>query len=424
MKFGDLRGILQYVPQFRGETFVVSIDGAVVGAENFANVLLDLAVLHSLNVRVVVVHGAGQQIRELAAERGVGITNADGTGATDAVTLELSLDAVSRLTNKVMQDLTAIGLRAATANAVIAHRSGIVGGVDLGFTGRIDRVDASGLKSFLAEGMVPVVPPLGFDGRGGTLRIDSDAAALAVAEALGARKLLFLTAGEPALTGEGPLGRQLSIAEAEGVTVQGDGVSPRLASMFRHAAEACRGGVDRVHLLDGTRDDETLLDELFTNEGVGVMVYSDDYRQIRAAAAADVPEIVSLIRGAVRDKELLPRRREEVLEKVGDYFVLELDGNIVGTVAVHRYGEDAELACLFVKRSHENAGHGRRLAEYAERVAAERGAGRIVALSTRATDYFSRLGYRQVDCGALPPERAAALSASGRGSKVYEKLLA
>jgi amino-acid N-acetyltransferase len=422
MKFGDLRGILHYVPQFRGRLFVVAIDGAVIASENFANVLLDLAVLHSLNIRLVIVHGAGHQIQALADERGGAISNADGTGVTDAATLELGIDAVSRLTNKLMQDLTAIGLRAATANAVIANPAGVIGGIDLEFTGKVDRIDGDGLKSFLDEGMVPVVAPIGYDARGGTLRINSDAAALAVAESLGASKILFLTNGEIGGESSPVAGEQLSVAEAEVIAVTPGEFSSRLASMLGFAASACRAGVDRVHLLVGARND-ALLAELFSNEGVGLMVFRDDYRQIRQAVPKDVAEIVSMIRGAVKGSELLARKRSEVLEQIGDYYVLELDGNVVGTVAVHDHGPDAEVACLFIKRNHENAGHGRQLVAYAEMIASERGAERIFALSTQATGFFQRLGYSEEGIDELPADRAAKVLASGRNSKVFIKSL-
>ena len=147
MQFGDLRGILQYVPQFRGGIFVIAVDGLVAASENFANVLLDIGVLHSLNIKVVLVHGAGQQVRELAAERGVEISGDDGTGVTDAATLELSVDAISRLTSKLMQRLTSIRRRGVTANAIAAHAAGVINGVDLQMRGRVDKVDSSGLLS-------------------------------------------------------------------------------------------------------------------------------------------------------------------------------------------------------------------------------------------------------------------------------------
>jgi len=414
---------LHYVPQFRGRLFVVAIDGAVIASENFANVLLDLAVLHSLNIRLVIVYGAGHQIRGLAKERGVEVSNADGTGVTDAQTLELSIDAVSRLTNKFMQDLTAIGLRTATANAVIAQPAGVIEGVDLQFTGRVDRVEGEGLRLFLDEGMVPVVGPLGYGARGGTLRMNSDAVALGVAEALGASKIVFLTNGVMAEDGGPVAGQQFSVAEAGAISVAPGALPERVASMLGFAAAACKAGVDRVHLLDGGRDD-ALLAELFSNEGVGLMVYRDDYRQIRVARPADVAEIVSLIRGAVEGAELLPRRRAEVLERIGDYHVLELDGNIVGTVAVHEYGDDAEIACLFIKRAHEHVGHGKQLVAYAEMIAGERGVEKVFALSTQAAGFFERLGYVDGGLDDLPGERAESVRASGRNSKVLVKQLA
>jgi amino-acid N-acetyltransferase len=153
------------------------------------------------------------------------------------------------------------------------------------------------------------------------------------------------------------------------------------------------------------------------------MVYRDDYRQIRKAVPADVPEIVSMIRDAVRDDELLPRSRADVLRLIDDYFVIELDSNVVGSVALHDLGEDAEIACLFIKRNHENSGHGRQLVSYAEKVARETGAGRVFAVSTQASGFFSRLGYQQVEGGALPPGRAEILAESGRNSKVFAKQL-
>ena len=196
MKFGDLRGILHYVPQFRGRTFVLAVDGEIVASPNWANICLDLAVLHSLNVRLVIVHGASHQVRALAGARNVEITNADGSGVTDEATLEVSIDAITRLTNKVMQDLTTVGLRAATANALIAHRAGVVSGVDLQHTGDVGRVDAKSLRVFLEDNMIPLVAPLAYDGRGNTLRVNSDMAATETALALKADKILFVTDGD------------------------------------------------------------------------------------------------------------------------------------------------------------------------------------------------------------------------------------
>ena len=141
MNFSDLRAILQYVPQFRGCTFVVALDGAVIESTDFSNILLDLAVLRSLNVKVVLVHGAAAQIEALGKKRGVVLSNVDGTGVTDELTLEVSMDAISRLSNAVMHSLTTVKIKAATANAIHAHPAGIIKGIDHGFTGTVEKID-------------------------------------------------------------------------------------------------------------------------------------------------------------------------------------------------------------------------------------------------------------------------------------------
>src|ERR1700733_6521576 len=196
VKLTDLRGIFQYIPQFREKTFIIAVDGVIVTDENFANILLDVAVLRSLNIRVVLVHGAAEQIKVLAGKQNIQASNPDGTGVTDAPTLQLAIDAASRVTHEILEGLSANDLRAACTNAIIAHPLGIIHGVDQLFTGKVERVDTELLQTLLNQGIVPVVPPLGFDGDGKTYRVNSDSIALAVAEALKAAKLIFITTHE------------------------------------------------------------------------------------------------------------------------------------------------------------------------------------------------------------------------------------
>src|SRR6266702_7482125 len=193
VKLTDLRGILQYIPQFREKTFILGVDGAIVTDENFANILLDVAVLRSLNIRVVLVHGASAQIKALADERKLKPSDLDGAGITDAETLQLALTAANRLTHEILEGLSANDLRAACTNAIIAHPMGILQGVDHLFTGRVERVDVELLQTLLSQGVVPVIPPLGFDGDGKTYRVNSDSVAVAVADGLKATKLMFIT---------------------------------------------------------------------------------------------------------------------------------------------------------------------------------------------------------------------------------------
>jgi amino-acid N-acetyltransferase len=423
MKVSDLRGILQYVPRFRERIFVVAVDGEIVASPNFANILLDLAVLRSLSIKVILVHGASMQIAQLAADRGVAISNADGTGITDEQTLKVSLEAVTNVMTEIMQGLTSVDLRAAYSNAIIAHPAGILGGVDFLHTGRVERVDTKSLHLFLNEGIIPLIPPMGYDGEGRTFRVNSDAVALEIAEAMQAMKILYLSASDGVVV-DGELIGQLSIAEAEEFVKKKRGsLEPGLLSKLEHAARACRLGVPRVHLLNGLND-EALLSEIFSQEGIGTMVYSNEYQQIRRVFKKDVRAIMALIRQSVDSEELVKRTRADIVVHLEDYWVLEIDRNLVGCVALHIYPEQeiAELACLYVHKNHEGQGYGRKLMAFAEQLAAEKGIKQVIALSTQTFNYFQQKGgYTEVTPDILPPERRKKYDASARNSKIMLK---
>ena len=419
----DLRGILQYVPQFRDRTFVVAVDGAAVADENFGNILMDAAVLWSLRIRTVLVHGASAQIAALGRERGVVPSDLEGSGVTDAATLDLGLTASNRVAHEILEGLNAADLRAAVTNAVIAHPLGILKGVDHLFTGRIERVDVELLQTLLANGIVPVVPPLGMDGEGRTFRVNSDSIALEVAKALSAVKLVYMTTEEGLLI-DGAIARQIAVGELDAALQRG-AVPPEQASKARHAVAACHAGVPRVHVISGHLD-EGLLAEVFSNEGVGTLVYANEYQQIRRAKRGDVRAIEQLIRSSMESEELAPRTRAMIERELSDYYIFEVDKNPIACVALHLYPEEkkGELACLYVRSSHENQGIGRKMTQFIEAKAREAGLEVLLALSTQAFNYFqTKAGFSEGTPDDLPPARRARYDASGRRSKVLLKRL-
>jgi amino-acid N-acetyltransferase len=425
MKVSDLRGILTYIPGFREKTFVIALDGTIIADDNFPNLMLDLAVLRSLSIRLVLVHGAAHQITELAKESGAKLSNADGTGITDAETLKLALTAANRISHEVMEGLASNDLRAACTNAVVAHPYGIVGGVDQLFTGRVEKVDTEFLNRLLEQGVVPVIPPLGFDGDGRTFRVNSDGVALEVAEALKASKLIFVT-NRNNFTKNGDKPAQISVAEAEEFFKKHrTDLSENMVSKFEHSIRACRNGVSRVHVIDG-RVDEALLTEIFSNEGVGTMIYANEYQAVRRALKKDVRAIRNLIRESVEQEEIVKRTRADIISQLHDYYVFQIDGNIVGCVALHIEpgGDKAELACLSVSGAHENLGIGQKLMTFAEDAAKQKGVKTIFLLSTRAFNYFQQKGnYKEGSPDDLPPARREKYDQSGRNSKVLVKTI-
>ena len=425
MKPTDLRGILQYIPQFREKTFVLAIDGAIVTDENFATLLLDVAVLRSLNIRVVLVHGASAQIRALAEKQGVRPSNCDGSGVTDAGTLQIAMDAANRLTHEILEGLSANDLRAVCPNAIIAHPLGILHGTDHLFTGKVERVDVEMLQALIAQGIVPVIPPLGFDGDGKTYRVNSDSLAVAVAEALKAVKLMYITTQDGILV-QGRLVRQMLLADFESVlAMQKDDIAPEQLSKALNTVVACKSGIPRVHVING-RVDEGLLAEIFSNDGVGTLIYANEYQQIRRAQKKDIRAILRLTQKAVEAEELVKRSRATIEKNLADYFIFEIDRHTVACVALHVYPEHkkGELACLYVNPLHENQGIGKKLIQFVETKAREMGLIELLTLSTQAFTYFqSKGGFMEGTTEDLPPARREKYELSGRNSKVLVKKL-
>ncbi len=425
MKPTDLRGILQYIPRFREKIFILSLDGAIVTEENFSNILLDVAVLRSLNIRVIICHGAAAQIRALAEAQGTKASDMDGSGITDAETLKLALTAANRLTHEILEGLAANDLRAASTNAITAHPMGILGGVDHLFTGKVERVDTELLLSLVSQGVIPVIPPLGFDGEGKTYRVNSDHMAVAVAEAVKASKVIFITTYD-GLVYRGQLIRQMIAGDLEkALSDKKNMLTPEMSSKATYAASACRAGIQRVHIING-RVDEGLLAEVFSNEGIGTLIYANEYQQIRRALRKDIRSIQNLIKQGVASDELVRRTRASLEKQLQDYFIFEIDKHTVACVALHVFPDQnkGELACLYVSPMHENQGIGRKLIQFVENKARELGLSQLLTLSTQAFTYFqSKGGFTEGTPDDLPPIRREKYDVGGRNSKVLVKRL-
>ncbi len=172
--------------------------------------------------------------------------------------------------------------------------------------------------------------------------------------------------------------------------------------------------------------DEGLLAEVFSNDGIGTLIYANEYQQIRPAKKKDIRAIQLLTKAAVESDELVKRSRAVIDKSLGDYFIFEIDKNPVACVALHVYPEQkkGELACLYVSASHENQGIGRKLIQFVENKAKELNLAELLTLSTQAFTYFqSKGGFAEGTPDDLPPERRQKYEQSGRNSKVLVKKL-
>jgi amino-acid N-acetyltransferase len=247
-----------------------------------------------------------------------------------------------------------------------------------------------------------------------------DAPVVDFALRIGVSKVITLL--EEAILIDGAPAHAIRAADAEALAALAD---PMSAALLRSAAAACKSGVPRVHVLNG-RQQGVLVDELFSNEGVGTMVHADSYRIIRKLREEDIPELLGMIGRSVRRTKLVARNYEDIQSRIDDFHVMAIDDNVVGCVALHEYPEEAtaEVACLYVKQAHEGRGYGIELVHHAEKVAVQNGIPRVFALSNRAADFFTvKLGYSHATIDDLPSRRREQYEASGRDSLVFSKLL-
>ncbi|HOF09573.1 MAG TPA: amino-acid N-acetyltransferase [Opitutaceae bacterium] len=420
----DLRGILKYVPRFQDQIFVLALDGAIVADENLPNLLVDIAVLRSLAIKVVIVHGIGQQIQELSKLRQVPITNSDGTGVTDAATLDLAVRASARVSHVILEGLTQNALKAAITNSVRALPVGILRGIDQQFTGKVERIDKDLLLHLLNAGVVPILQPIGFGPDGRSLRVNSDLLASEVAEALHASKIIYLN-DQPGLLIDGKLKREIPVNALRAILKdKPERIADPIRSKATHAVKAIENGILRVHLLDGQIMDG-LLNEIFSSEGVGSLVYGNDYQQIRQATRRDVRVIYNLTRAAVKREELIHRTQQAIEKNIDQFFVFEIDENIIACVTLYFYPDKpqlAEVGSLYVMPFYQNRGIGKKMVDYACLQAKERGATTIVALSTQSFGFFSgTCGFEETDKSILPEARLKLYEESGRNPRVLVK---
>lgn len=416
-----------YINAHRGRTFVVLFGGEAVADPGFFNLVHDLALLHSLGVGLVLVHGARPQIEARLRQAGADPHYVGGLPVTDAQTLEHVKQTVGDARIRI-EALLSMGLanspmqgariRVLSGNFVLARPLGVREGVDYCFTGEVRRIDVRAIRSSLDNGAVVLLSPLGYSPTGEVFSLRAAEIAVAAATAIGADKLLLLGEEPGLMDAEGRLIRELGLDEAAQLAT-GHGRPACLESALR----ACRGGVRRAHLLDRRRDGALLL-ELFTRDGVGTMINADLYEGLRSATIDDVGGILELIRPLEEDGTLVRRSRELLETEIERFTVLERDGTIIGCAALYPFADErlGELACLAVYPDYRGDGRAGALFERIEQRARQQGLQKLFVLTTRAAHWFREHGFEPAEIADLPVQRQAMYNLQRR-SKVFVKAL-
>ena len=410
---------------WRDHTFVIALDGAVFLDDNFGPLLVELAVLHNLGIRLVLVFGISEPLRRRAADRGLALSDLRGDGPVDAPTLELAVETAGVLQHQLVRGANFNGMRCAAASVIRATERGILRGLDYGLAGKVDRIDLPFLTGLLDQRVVPILGPIAFGRDGQPRRLNSDELASAVAEQLSASKLIFMMT-HPGLTFRGEFQLNLSVETLEQrMADDAEAVDEAVRSKATWAVRTIRRGVPRAHLLD-VRLSDALLTEIFSTVGVGTMIHANPYAQIRPARPSDAASIHRLTQSGVQDEMLRVRTRAEVERHIVEYVVYEIDESIVGccrlspleSAAARADPNEAELASVFVHRAYAGRGLGRALVAFALETARTRGYEAVYALTTQTAPFFVDVcGFREVDHTQAPPELVR--RAAGRQSRIF-----
>lgn len=427
------RGAAPYINAHRGKTFVIYFGGEAIADASFPDQLHDFALLDSLGIRLVLVHGIRSQIDARLASRGLQASYRNGLRITDPAALECVKEAAGTARVEI-EALLSMGLpnspmsgariRVASGNFVTARPVGIRDGVDFQHTGKVRRIDASGIRAALDRGDIVLLSAVGYSSTGEIFNLRSEEVATAAAIALKADKLLLL--GEQDCTHESSdaLIRQLTTDEALSLLGNPDNtLDASMAADLGAAVEACLNGVERSHYLNRHTDGVLLL-ELFTRDGVGTLVSRTPFESLRPAHVSDVPGILNLLIPLEQQGVLIPRSQERLESSISDYSVIERDGTIIGCAALHAFPEAhmGELACLVLHPDYRSEGRGERLLERMEHQARLNHQNRMFVLTTQTEHWFREHGFEPARVSDLPESRQAAYN-TRRNSKVLIKLL-
>ncbi len=418
------RSVAPYIHMHRGKTFVVGIAGEAIAAGKLQNIAQDLALIQSMGVKVVLVHGFRPQVNEQLRAKGHAARYSHGMRITDEVALDSAQEAAGQLRYEIEAafsqglpntPMAGSTVRVISGNFITARPVGVIDGVDFKHSGLVRKVDSVGIRHTLEYGAMVLMSPFGFSPTGEAFNLTMEEVATSVAISIQADKLIFLTeiAGIPMNTDlpiseDNPIDTELPLDAAKMLLAT---LSPAqrptdTAFYLQHCVKACESGVERSHILPFSVDGSLLL-EVYVHDGIGTMVVDEKLESLRQATADDIGGILQLIEPFERDGTLVKRDRTEIERDVDHYTVIEHDGVIFGCAALYPYPDErtAEMAALTVSPHSQAQGDGERILKRVEQRAKAMGLDSIFVLTTRTMHWFIKRGFVLVDPDWLPEAR-------------------
>ena len=403
-----------YIHAHRGRTVVLSFPGEVLNDQAcFTALIHDIALLNGLGVKLILVPGVRPQIEHCLTQAGIQSQFVRGLRVTDIATL----DCIKATAGTVRVDIEAIlsmgmpespmagtRIRVVSGNFVTAKPAGVIDGVDCQHAGEVRRIDVAGLEASLADNQIVLIPPLGYAPTGEIFNLNTTDIALETAMALQADKLIYLTEGD--ISHDLPFTQHNLLPEEVEYLCPSQSASNDYQHILHNACMAARKGVKRTHILDRHLDGG-LLSELFTRQGVGLLITETPLETVRQANLYDLPRLLTLVQPFEEADILKKRTQDSIAQRIDDFWVIESDNSIVACAALHLFPTEkiGELACLAVDPLYNKAGLGHRLLAMIEQRARAQGLHGLFALSTKTGHWFLERGFQTVSPTELPNSR-------------------
>lgn len=422
------RDAAPYINTHRHRTFVLMLPGDSLQDDNFHFIVNDIALLNSLGVRLVLVHGARPQIDEHLQNKGLSSNFHQGLRITEVEQLESIAQAVGQLRVQLEASLSAglpnsplqgAHIKTVSGNFVTAMPQGVIEGVDFQHTGKVRRIDEASIKQALDNGAVVLVSCLGYSLTGEVFNVSYTEVAEQIAVALNADKLVAFSESSEVYNEEGELQHELNLRDCESLLKNADNLhNNSLLACY----QACRRGVARSHIINFKKNG-ALLSELFSRDGTGTMIYSDSYESLHQATIDDVGGILELLE-PLEEQGILVRRSRELLEtEISQFRVVQMDGTIIGCAALYPYDDTtAEIACVAVSQKYRNHGRASALLKAIEKDAKKMAIKKLFVLTTQTAHWFIEQGFKQGSLDQLPEQRQALYNYQ-RNSKIFVKSL-
>ncbi len=414
------RHSVPYINAHRGKTFVIMLGGEAIAHDNFPNIINDIGLLHNLGIRLIVVYGARPQIEQNIAEHNYQSVYHKHTRVTDSKALDLvkqaagllQLDITARLSMSLSNTpLQGANINVVSGNFIIAQPLGVDDGVDYCHSGRIRRIDEKAINQQLNNGTIVLIGPVAVSVTGESFNLTSEKIAAQLAIKLKAEKLIGFCASQGVLDEKGNTLSELLPDEGEAHLCKLEHSADRYsdtARFLKGAVKACRRGVSRSHLIS-YQENGSLIQELFSREGIGTQIVMASSEQIRRANINDIGGILELIRPLEQQGILVRRSREQLEMEIDNFTLIELDNVTIACAALYAYPDEkiGEMACVAVHPDYRNSARGEILLNAIIHHAKQAGLEKLFVLTTRSIHWFQEKGFEPAGIELLPVEKQA-----------------